>query len=844
MSLLWRSSMRYLRRHPWLLGLSVLGVALGVAVVVSIDLANDSARRAFTLSAETVTGRATHQVVGAGATLDEVVYRALRVEQGIQAIAPVVEGYVSTRSRTFQVLGVDPFAEAPFRPYVSKEQGLDVSALLVKPGAVLMAAATARSLGLTEGDTLTVRMDGQAHTLHLVGLLQPADVRSEQALAGLLVMDLASAQELLQAEGRLSRIDVILPEGAAGEARRRALGALLPPGVSLVLATTRTETVAQMTQAFELNLTALSLLALVVGMFLIYNSMTFSVVQRRATVGRLRALGVTRREVFALLLGEAALIGLAGTALGLLLGLVLGRGLVQLVTRTINDLYFVVTVRDLAVDPLTLVKGVLLGLGATLGAALAPAHEATTAPATTVLQRSQEEATLRRRVPVLARAGGGLALAGGMLLAVPEAGITVSYGALFCLLMAFALATPSLVLWGSAVLRPVMGRLFGLVGRMAASGLRATLSRTAVAIAALMIALAATIGVAVMVDSFRQTVAVWLGYSLQADVYIQPPSQVLRRADAVLHPGVAARLKATPGVAAVYDVRRVPVASSHGPADLVAITTGPRTQDTFRFKAGEAAAVWSVFPDSDAVIVSEPYSYRHHLGLGDTLTLQTDRGPRTFAVRGIFYDYASDLGVVMMHRRVYERFYDDRGYSGLALYAASGVDPDTLIARLRQNAGAEQALFIRSNHALRNYSLAIFDRTFTITAVLRLLAVLVAFVGMLAALMALALERAREFAVLRATGFTPVQLRHLVVLQTSLGGLLAGLLALPLGLVLASVLIFVINQRSFGWTLQFVVAPGVLLQTLLLALVAAVLAGLYPAWKLARANPALSLREE
>jgi putative ABC transport system permease protein len=327
-------------------------------------------------------------------------------------------------------------------------------------------------------------------------------------------------------------------------------------------------------------------------------------------------------------------------------------------------------------------------------------------------------------------------------------------------------------------------------------------------------------------------------------VYVQPPSLVFRRADATLAPEVIERLRSTPGVAGAYSVRSVEVASSEGRTELVAIERGPRTDETFRFKRGDPAAVWAAFDDPDAVIISEPYSYRHGLGVGDSIRLQTDRGLRPFAVTGIFYDYGSDLGIVMMSRTTYDRFYDDRGRSGVALYAAPGTDLDALLPRLRARVGTTQEVILRSNRALREASLEVFDRTFTVTIVLRLLAVAVAFIGVLTALMALQLERARELAVLRANGMTPRQLWQYVSMQTGLMGLAAGLLSIPLGLVLAYVLIFVINKRSFGWTLQFEVAPEILWQALLVALVAAVLAGLYPSWKMARANPALALREE
>ena len=846
--ILWRTSRRYLLKHPVLIGLSMLGVALGVSVVVAIDLANTSARQAFDLSTETVTGKATHQIIGAGKGLEEAVYRDLRVGLGVREAAPVVAGFVRAPAypgRSFQVLGIDPLAEEPFRSYTGGvDAGFDLAAFITRPQTGLMARPTAEALGLSLGDTLAVRVGGVERALTLVGLLEPGDDRSARAMENLLVVDVATAQDVFDLDGRLSRIDVLITDDEHGAALLARLKAALPDGVEIVRSTARTETVEQMTRAFNLNLTALSLLALVVGMFLIYNTMTFSVVQRRSLVGRLRTLGVTRRKVFTLILGEALLVGLVGTVIGVLLGVVLGRGLVQLVTQTINDLYYVVQVRALSLSPWVLAKGVALGMGATLLATLPPAHEATSTPVNTVLRRSQEETRIQARLPRLTVSGLLLGIVAVILLLLPGRSIVVSYAALLCVLLASALLTPVAVVFFAHVLRPVMGRFFGILGRMAARGVITTLSRTTVAIAALVIAIAATVGVGVMVDSFRETVRVWLGYSLQADVYVQAPSLVFRRNDATLDSGVVEQLTSAPGVAGAYSVRTTRVTSSEGRTDLIAIDQGPQTRRSFRFKKGDQEEVWAGFQGRDMVIISEPYSYRYGVAVGDTLTLQTDRGPHRFAVRAVFYDYGSDLGVVMMGRATYDRYYDDPGVAGLALYAAPGQDVDALVRSLRQQVADEQEVVLRSNRALREASLDVFDRTFTVTIVLRLLAVLVAFVGVLSALMALQLERARELAVLRANGLTPRQLWRYVTMQTGLMGLMAGLLSVPLGLTLASVLIYVINKRSFGWTLQVDVAPEVLIQAVLLAVVAAVLAGLYPSWKMAQANPALALRDE
>ena len=844
-SLLQRSSWRYLTRHPWLMGLSVLGVALGVAVVVGIDLANESAEEAFELSTESVAGQATHQIVGAGGTIDDDIYRMLRTEAGYRLSAPVVDGYgtIADSDRVFQLLGVDTFAEGPFRPYVDQEADINLEQFMARPNTALVAAATAEELGVEAGDTLSLDVEGVTHDLEIIGLMAPEDERSRRAMDNLIVTDVATGQEILGLEGKLSRIDLIVPEDER-ESILDQMEAVLPPGAQIERAEGRTAVVEQMTRAFSLNLTALSLLALIVGVFLIYNTMTFAVVQRRPLIGRLRALGVTRREVFGLILGEAAIIGLIGTTIGLLLGIVLAMGLVQLITQTITDLYFVVTVREITLDAWALAKGAALGLGATILAALPPAREATTAPVSMVLQRSAKETNIRRLLPRLAIGGVVLGALGVGLLLIPGDSLALSYTALLSIIIAGALLTPAAIVGIARLVRPLMSVSFGVLGRMAARGVVTTLSRTGVAIAALMVAIAATVGVGIMIDSFRGTVDTWLNHSLQADVYVQPPSLVFRRGDADLQADVVERLRAVDGVAAGQTVRGIEVQSEKGLTDLVAIEPGPRTAETYRFASGDPDAVWDRFEEDDIVLVSEPFHNRFEVDVGDTLELFTDEGPREFEVRGVYYDYGSDLGAVLTSRSTYTRYYDDRGYSGLALTAAPDADIDALIEDLRAEAAGLQDVIIQSNQALREASMEIFDRTFTITVVLRLLTIIVAFIGVLSALMALQLERSREFGVMRAGGMTPGQVGGYVTMQTGLMGFIAGLLAIPLGYALAYVLIFVINKRAFGWTLQMEVAPEILGQALVLGVGAALIAGAYPAWAMAQSNPAEALRGE
>ncbi|MDZ4699781.1 MAG: FtsX-like permease family protein [Rhodothermales bacterium] len=845
--LLRRSSLRYLGRHPLLMGLSILGIALGVALVVSIDLANDSARRAFALSAERVTGKATHQVVSTTGRLPADVYRTLRIREGIREIAPVVEGHAAApgfAGRTFQVLGIDPFSEGPFRGYTERGTGFDLGRFMATPGAALLAAGTADALGKAVGDTMLVRIGGSRRVLHLVGVLDADDERSASAITDLMIVDVSTAQEWFGFGDGLSHIDLVLPDTDAGVRRLAAIEAALPPGAQVVRSAARTSTIEQLTRAFELNLTALSLLALVVGVFLVYNTMTFSVVQRRNLIGRLRTLGVSRGQVFGLVLGEAVLVGILGTALGLVLGVALGQNLVKLVTRTINDLYYVLSVQEVALSVATLMKGVGLGLVATVAASIGPAREAATAPAGTVLRRSDEELAHRARLPRLVGAGAGAALVGLALLLVPGNSIVVSYTAMFFLMMAFALAAPAAVAGMARLARPPLGALLGFTGRMAAQGIVSSLSRTGVAIAALMMAVASTIGVGVMVGSFRQTVEVWLERSLQADIYISPPSLVMRRAGSALPEAFVEDVRAFGVARSVSTGRPVQVRGEAGPVDLVAFDLAADSRPTFAFKQGRPEAIWPAFDAGEAVLVSEPFTFRQGVQTGDSLRLLTDAGWRTFPVAGVFYDYGSDIGVVFMARTTFDRYYDDRSVTTMALYLQEGASLEVAIDGLRALAPAGEDILIRSNRTLRALSMEVFDRTFAITSVLQLLAIGVAFIGILSALMALQLERNRELAVLRATGFTPGQVFGYVTLQTGLMGLFAGVLALPLGGVLASMLVFVINRRSFGWTMQFTIPPTILVQAIVLAVLAAWLAGLYPSWRMSRANPSLALRED
>ena len=890
---------RSFARHPWQLALSLLGIALGVAVVVAIDLASGSARRALAIASDGIAGRATHRITGGPRGVPEQLYVDLRLagsgtglrradsggdlrpagngmdpglvspggglrlsgngmdpglvsrgkglrlaDLGIE-LAPVTETRVVTGAapaRTLTVLGLDPFAARALRGEESAAALLApevLTRLLTEPGAVVTSPETARALGLAPGSTFRVRAGARFAELSLAGVIEPRDPLEAAQLADLAIADVATGQELGGSPGWLDRIDVVLPAGAAGAEAKRRLEARLPPGARLVDANERRRATARLTEAFELNLRMLGLLAVVVGAFLIFNTMTFSVVRRRWLIGMLRCLGVTSGRIFALVLAEAAAIGCAGALAGAGLGLALAQGLVGLVVQSVNDHYFSVRVGEVHASAIAMGRAAIVGVAVTLVAALVPAREATRIPPGAALARATLEAGARLGTRRLALAAVALAGAGCAILWLSERSVAWGFAGMLAVVAGAALATPFATLAMTALAAPAARGSGAGVLALSVRGVGANLSRYGVAIAALMIAVASAIGVGTMVHSFRATVVDWLDDTLKADVYVGAPGGA---GDRAMGGATLAALRAIPGVAELSLGRRARVESAHGPVEVVALEMAEPSYRAFRFVEGDPGEAWPRFDRGDAVLVSEPLAWHRRIGPGDRVTLLTAAGPVPYPVAGVYRDYASEQGEILMSRRGYVAAWGDPTVTGVGVYLAPGADAGAVAAAARAALPPSSAFVVRSNRSIREASLAVFDRTFAITAVLRALAMAVAFAGVLGALTAIQLERAREVGVLRALGLGRAQLFAHVEIQTAVMGAVAGAVAVPTGLAMAWVLVEVINRRSFGWRIDLSIDPAVLAQAVAVAMAAALLAGVWPALRMGRADPARALR--
>jgi putative ABC transport system permease protein len=456
--------------------------------------------------------------------------------------------------------------------------------------------------------------------------------------------------------------------------------------------------------------------------------------------------------------------------------------------------------------------------------------------------RSALEHNARARVVPLMMAGLLLAGAGALVGLMPGSGLRAGFAALFALILGGALLAPAVTLGVSHALRPLAARVAGTAGSHAARGVAASLSRTGPAIAALAVAVAAVLAVGIVVGSFRGAVEAWLGNALRADLYISSPGALSNRAEGTLDPSFVGRIRASPLASGTTTYRNVVLPLAAGDLRLSAVDLHPPHRDGFELIEA-VADPWETF-DAGGLLVSEALAWRRDLSPGDTLHLPTDRGARAFPVAAVFRDYTTEHGLVFIARAVYDAHWADAGVTSIGAFVRPGVTTDSLVNSLRAMAPDDAAVTFTRTGELRAGSLAVFDRTFAITSVLRALALIVALVGVLGALMALHLERARELGVLRAIGLTPRGLGAIVAAQTLLMGVAAAVLALPLGLALAALMLEVVNRRSFGWTVPLQLEPRLMGEAVVLAMAAALLAGAYPAWRMARTRPAEALRGE
>ena len=839
------------RRRPIRAFLPILGVAVGVSAVAAIHYANRSVTESFSQSARAVTGRSDLAVVGArGVPLAAI--EPLDFLWRIGSIAPLVSGsaVLDNGSReVVAILGTDYGGDGSVREMRLVEPTTAVGRVgILSPGSVLVPLPFAARHRLRVGSRILLVAGGRRAEVTVGGLLELSGLARASG-GDALVTDVFTAGRLLGKTGFVDRVDVALDPGVSADAARREIARRLPPGLWVEPAGRAAEAAGRLARAFRFNLNALGSLTLLVGMFLVANAVSISVLRRRPEIATLRALGTSRASIFGVFAVEGLAVGAVGTAVGCLGGLALARAALALVTGTISSVYSPAAKISAAGFREPALVAAAVGAFSTFLAVLVPAIQATRVPPSPAMRPGSGELALRR----LQTGRRALATSFLLLLAVllarakPVGGFPYfGFAAVALVVAALATASPILVSAAAALSRRRLGRLFGPAGRLASGFFGGSLARNSIAVTALAMALGMTLAMILTVASMRETVRAWVESGLRADLWVRS-SAGGGRAVGDFPPDIVPSLASVPGVAAVdpFRVREAsdPLGRSFtvGASDFRVLA---RAGGASLLDGRGSRRVAEAARESGEVLVSEPYARRFGARRGNWASLRTARGVRSFRIAGVYRDFSNDRGTVLLDRALYLRLFDDPRVTSAGVLALPGIAPDDLRRRILSELGGRFALEVTTNRELRAQVLRIFDRTFTVTHALEGIAVTIAILGIANALMASAVERRRSFALLRAVGASPRQIATAVLLEASLAGAVAVVAAILAGAAFAALLIGVINPQSFGWSVVPRVPVARLAAAIALVLVAALAAGIVPGRIASSADPAGGLAEE
>ncbi|MEZ0312291.1 MAG: FtsX-like permease family protein [Myxococcota bacterium] len=811
-------------KSPVLYGLTVLGVALGVASVVTIQLINDNAIAAFAASVRAVTGDDELTIVPSLGPLHDSTMRVALGDRETVTARPIVRVDAMVGQERLSIVATDltqPM-RGPLEP--GAERAGDP---LATPGWIALSPQLAGTLGLSVGKTFTAVAGSRRVTL-TVGALVDFKKSLPLAPSALAVMDIAQAQSVFALPPGLDEIAIDLADGADVLAAAARIGQTLGERARVLTPDERAEEAAGLLAAFRLNLTALSMISLAVGVFLIHGALQATLLRRRTELGVLRAVGATRRQVVGLVVGEVVLIGLLGTALGLPIGIAAARANIDVVSGTLTNLYLLQAVEELRVPAWVVVLGVAVGLGSALLGATLSLLELRREDTRALLVAATLQESLLALAPRLLAAALALAATTIVFGVVARPWAPAGFVVAVAILATVVLATPWLVLRVSRLARP---RGFGVAYSMRALGQK--LTSNAFAVASLAIAVSMMFGITAMVGSFRATLETWIGTTVRADIYVSTETR------GRLDDDVVRAIAATPGTRAVDVLRR-------GEARLGARTV--RLSGVHVMLPGVPSR-WPLMHADDgvleavagggAVLVSEPLARKAKLSRGQRIRLRTSTGEHELAIAGVFYDYTTEQGTMVVDTTTFERLAGEVAPTSVALYLNDGVDTDATVLHLQARLG-DAPVVVRSNQRLRATILDIFDQTFAITVILQAMSFLIAVAGIALTLLIAARERAAELALYRALGATRRQVFRMFVGQ----GLSLGAFGLVLGAVggsaLVMVLILLINRAYFGWTIRLALPGWALAEQAATILGAAVLAALYPAMRASR-TPAQEL---
>lgn len=830
----------------------ITGISLGVAAIVSIGIVNKSVLKSFEDSINQVTGRAAIQVSGAASGFPEVLLETVQRVDGVEYAVPVIDTQgllLGAKEKTLMILGVDVLQDSAIRDYELTGEGADIPdplLFLARPDSILLTRDLAKREGITIDQMVRIETVRGIRSFRVRGILNPEG--PAKAMGGnIAVMDYPAAQMAFGKEGRIDRIDVSLLRGEEVSTVSERIRRVLPGGYSVTTPEGRTRQVEVLISQYQKNINLISFITVFVGMYLIYNAVSISVVQRRKEIGVLRALGATRNNIITLFLGETAGMAIAGSGLGLGLGILFAHFAVGAAGRSISEMYMRTSVSEISVPSATLITGFMTGILASLAAALFPVLASTRiTPISAIrsLPYSDEGFLSVKRLNFFSAALVGLALLFMLLYktfsetAIVHTSATMFSATIFFLL-GVSLAMPWVLQSFLAFFRMAVAPLIGATGRLAGLNLQKNITRNAVAAAAIFYGIAVFVSSSSIIYSTKQSVLEWIDAYVRGDIIVTSGHPIATSGSQNIPMPIAfgSDIEKVPGVLSADPFRKVYIDYKGRRILLLTMDITRRMEySPFKIAQGSREDIARLLPNRNYIAVNEVIATQEHIKPGDTMVLPTPEGPVTFTVAVISVDYSSDSGSVLMDLRTYQRHWKEYLADSFSVRVKRTYTVDTVRDDIARQFGNDRQLFVLPAMAFKGEITKLIDRSFAVNHAVNIITLTIACFGIIVTLLSSVLERTREIGILRSIGMLRNQVSRVVVIESMLLGMIGGVLGAGAGMVIGWMSFEGFLKADYGASMQYQVQVVTLAWAIVLSTMLAALAGLYPAKRAARTN--------
>lgn len=828
--------LRFITKHPFRFLSTILGVAIGVGSVIAIILSCQAAIRAMEEDVEVIAGKTQFEITSPGG-MKQTVLGDLRHIAKDAHITAVVDDlvFVPSLNDTVRILGVDLLTDQSFRDLEwNGDAGLQSESMIqvLRGEGVLVPQVLYDQLDNTDDSSINIIAKAKNYSLPITSTFNPANFSS--SWDRVIVMDISMAQRILDRNGYVDRIEVVPRKGIEPEPLRQDITKAIPFTFTVGMPSDRSNQAGNMIRSLRFNLTALSGISLLVGAVLVAITLYTSVIQRKYTIALLLSLGASKRQIGLAVLAEACTIGLLGGIVGVVFGVLGSWAALSSVRSTIAAVVQGVPLSSIEIQPIMLVLGVILGLIVSLVSAYWALREALQTPPLQGLKtENPEAATAQSYVNNVVMGLACVIIAVVAVYIPPYNGLPVPalVSALFVLLT-FVAISPIVVDLATALVHKTVGSVRSVILVLAASSLYAARERTALAASAICLSTALAIAMTIMISSFRQTINDWTEQATLSDIWIRPLATASGVPAGTLDTFLVDLAMKEFGKENVDPFYRSSVYIDGQKVSLGAGVFHPvRTlRGGVPFMDGRASKdVFQTAYENKAVIVNESFMRRFGYQRGDTVTMQVQDQIIERNIEGVFYDYSSHQGTIIMNRDDFLHYYPNESPLGIGIFVQENDSLQTVRDNFRQKIPSHYTLDIMLNRELRGEIMKVFERTFAITYALQLISSIVAGIAVLSILFALVNERKQDLALLQSIGATNTQVTLLVIckaLMMGVTGLTGGITA---GYFVGVILVDVVNLQSFNWTLRFAIPWLDIMLMTLLVLISCCIAAIAPA---------------